>query len=207
MTNTYYEYPSGQFVKVEQSTVAVRSDGSKVESRLFTIGGIEAEQKTISDLTLRRSVDVEGLTQSVTTYPMSSAELRQARIRATRTCPGDADSPHEILLGYSVVKTTLHQGDRRIESWMAPDLNCFILKQSVYGKSADAPSTITEAHSLVVGEPDPLLFSIPRGYRERSPSQVDAEFSRRYPKDAIPESPDNLRYADRRYYKLNHREP
>ena len=205
LATTYYRYPRNEFVKIEQSTTAVRSDGSTAESRMFTFGGAEAEQRTVRDLTLRRTVYIDGPTQSVTTYSITPTEILEENRRRSRSCPGDPNSQSETLLGYRVVRSTF-QGEARVVSWQAPDLNCLVLRKEVYGPSADSPSTIAEVRSLAIGEPDSRFFSIPQGYVERSPSQVEAELEGRFPGIA-PESPDNLRESDSRYYDPNNKKP
>jgi hypothetical protein len=70
-----------------------------------------------------------------------------------------------------------------VESWRAPALNCYPLREKLFlGDGNEKIVThVREVISVMPGEPDATLFQIPAGWTERSPSQVYAEFERRYP--------------------------
>lgn len=72
----------------------------------------------------------------------------------------------------------------RTEEWLAPALNCYALKRTVFRGSTEADlylSNLDEAFQVTVGEPVSSLFEKPSAYVERSPLQKREEFNRRYP--------------------------
>lgn len=105
--------------------------------------------------------------------------------------------------GFDAVKFTQHFGTCRSERWVIPELNCLVITNSIFVDKDPRPSTMTETLSLTQGEPDRQYFAIPTTFRERSPSQIDAETLRRYPAEAVPERTGILARADRLYYRSN----
>ena len=199
-TVTYYRHPTGEFVKREQSIVAVRSDGSRVDGRITVFAGTQAEQKEITNVSLKQHISVDGLTESLTTYPVTDRELEQG-ITGTHTCPGDATSPRARAFGFEAVKITQQFGTWRGERWVIPELNCLVVTNSIFVDKDPRPSTITETISLSAGEPNEQSFAIPSGFTERSPSELDAEMLRRYPGEALPEPAKVVSNGDRLYYR------
>jgi hypothetical protein len=198
-TTTYYVHPTGKFVKREQSFVAVRSDGSRVDSRMTVFANKEAEQKEIRNVPLKQHTSVDGLTESISTYPMNDQELREG-ITGFQNCPAGPTSPRTKAFGFDAVKITQQFGTWRNERWVIPELNCLVITSSVFVDNDPKPSTIAQTITLRVGEPNQQLFAIPSGFTERSPSEVDAEMLRRYP-EAVPENAKALSNSDRFYYK------
>lgn len=208
MTATYYEYPSGRLVKNENLTVAIRADGSRVDAPGT------GNQRIVLDIRLRKRVSIDNLTRSLTSYALSDKAVRELT-RPFRACPDEHNAQRSVLLGYDVVKFVKVLGDARVESWLAPALNCLELKYTVFrgvDRGQGMPATIVEAKSVVVGEPDATLFAVPSDYSERSPSQVIAEHDRLYGADGEPNCrPDrtkSLQTLDKVYsYHSYHKEP
>jgi hypothetical protein len=199
---------SGELKIRGTSIIGVRSDGSTVLSQNLPKPGNRgvAEMRTIIDLGKREEIAVDGLTESVSTVPISSQHVEL--YRKGDTCTTDDPQARSVLLGYEVVRTV---EDRirptrvlRIEKWLAPALNCFPLKQvlSLGKTTADLyAASIKEVTQVTLREPPPSLFEPPAGYQERYPSQRREEFSRRYPEVAISE---RLLEADREADKIYH---
>jgi len=178
----------GTYGRQEESVFAVRSDGSTSEiiTRLAPDGRV-VEQRRISDTVSRRRVSADGLTDSVTTYKIPPQIALQMGTRPA-TCNAGPNPQRDRLLGYEVLRVVEDIGrpgrGKRLESWRAPELNCFPLRETVTLIQPDGSQFVTnvrETTAVVVGQPQPLLFFITPHYAERSPSQVFAEFNRRYP--------------------------
>lgn len=83
--------------------------------------------------------------------------------------------------------------------------NCFSLRKTlVIGPSEDQLrlARVDEAAQVTIADPPNELFEKPAGYRERPPSEVTAEFYRRYPSEPCPSCVrGGDREADEAYYK------
>jgi hypothetical protein len=165
-----------------------RSDGSWVDlERKRDPNGHWSEGKILLSLTEKRRITVDGLTDSLTTYPLSEGDISVSRAIAS-SCVVNPATEHGNILGYEVVKVAddpqigsgqlLHH-----ESWQAPALGCFELsRRSTLGSLSGPPaSVVVEVLAVTEGEPPSSWFSLPANFVERSPSQVFAEFSRRFP--------------------------
>ena len=64
------------------------------------------------------------------------------------------------------------------ERWLAPDLNCTILREhlTITDKDGKVTKVYREAVSIKPGEPPADFFSIPPDYQERGPAEVESEF-------------------------------
>ncbi len=184
----HHRYPGGEYVKTEEVVKAYRQDGSSVQSRqLQAPDGRAVEQRTVRDLGAGREVVADGLTDSLTTYPLKPAQAAAQR-EADTSCRS-AGGERKTILGFEAVLVTQDlpgppDSVRRLESWRAPILGCFSLQEAyLMGSPGGAALTVVnESRVLEVkaGSPDPSLFAIPAGYTERSPSEVVQEYSRRY---------------------------
>jgi len=181
--------PAGRLLTVEESLQAVRSDGSKLQIRRISLpNGQVAEQKALLDLSASKEVYTDGLTESVTTSGISARSAEALR-RKPAHCGRVSNPARATLLGYEVVKVEKElpgpPGElRRAELWLAPALDCFPLKDTLFvGRPGGevAATNFREVISVALGEPDPSLFEVPVHYVERSPSEVLREFQRRYP--------------------------
>jgi hypothetical protein len=70
-----------------------------------------------------------------------------------------------------------------MERWLALQLDCFPLKE-IYSSKGQIRTT-REATSIILGEPDPLLFDVPSSnWVERPPSEMTTELKKKYPDKA-----------------------
>lgn len=172
----------------EESIVAVRSDGSIVEVRRRTApDGRVVEQKRVSDAPSRKRTVVDGLTDSVTTYRISDTELPRMVTRTEQCATSQPGAARVSMLGHEVVRDEReykhNASTKRVDAWRAPALNCLALKETFTLTQADGSQFVTnlrEVTSVVLGEPDASLFSIPVHYKERSPSEVFQQHDTRY---------------------------
>ena len=124
------------------------------------------------------------LHESTVTKNLGEGELA-FRKQIDRSCLQATE--HTSMLGQDVVKVHGVQGpsERSSESteWKAPDLDCFTLSSThVLSVPSGNPVATTTVETLFVveGEPQPALFELPAGYKERSPSQLADEYARRF---------------------------
>jgi len=90
------------------------------------------------------------------------------------------------ILNYSVLRLSEELRDaktgtvRRFDTYVAPDLDCFVLKRigTTTTPSGQSATTTTEVSNIVIGEPNAELFTVPANYTERSPSAIFAESAR-----------------------------
>lgn len=76
------------------------------------------------------------------------------------------------FLGFNVIKYTSESG--HIVRYFAPALNCLNVRSEYQWGGQDGKptsTTVREAVAIQVGEPDPLLFEVPTGLTEMTPSQ------------------------------------
>lgn len=184
---------SGKLTLSVSGVHAIRRDGStartRVVSRPANAGWVT--QRVIVDLMRAEEVAVDEITQSLTTTP-----LRRDVIEMYQRSPACLDNTSEVrtLLGYRVVQHVETIGKRegrimRKESWKAPALDCFPLKEMLWIGTTEENlriATLKEASQVMQAEPLASLFERPQGYRERSPSQRSAEFFRLYPGESCP---------------------
>jgi hypothetical protein len=160
---------------------ARRADGSTVQSRVVTgPDGKQYTQRTVADAAKGVRVVIDGVTQSITTYHLSKVAVAELRAPARR-CGNDASPSGESLMGHAVVRTVLN-ANGRIETFLAPDLGCVLLRERVYRPDAngnDRQVASKEAVAVMPGDPDPALFVIP-DWPERSPSEVTSEMSKKF---------------------------
>jgi hypothetical protein len=186
--------PSGTVGRTHQYFYGVRSDGSTVEVRRSAApDGTPVEQRIIEDLSGLRRISVDGLTESVTTYSIS-ARAAASKAAKPESCTSAAPAAHSTLLGYDVVRDAQELpapapgAKHRVESWRAPALNCLALDERLFrtDNGHEILVTVRQVTSINQQEPDPQLFTPPKGFIERSPGDVLAEFARRYPSAPAP---------------------
>jgi len=167
----------------EYQTHARRSDGSMVRAyRRKAPTGEWMLVKVIGDVPARRTFAVEPATRSVATYSLGP---QGASVPA---CAPDANAERATMLGYEVarVERALSSPPEQtllLESWVAPALNCFPLKwTATMGLTLGQKfRNVNEVLLVIEGEPAPSLFEIPADYKERPPSEIEAEFSKKFP--------------------------
>lgn len=190
-TATFHEvkfHSDGGAGHEETYTVAFRADGSNVTDHYRRLSnGQTVEVKVIEDISSGRRVTVDYATESTSTYPLPSNYLTMLAKQAS-ACSGGQASSEPPILGYQVVLVhdghTYGNGASNVhDRWEAPALNCFALRTVDFKTEKPgekAPHNEAEVTNIILGEPDPTLFSIPQNFGERSPSQRHAEFERRF---------------------------
>jgi hypothetical protein len=167
---------------------AVRADGSWADlERQQDPEGHWKESKILCDFAERRRVTVDGLSDSVTTYPLSEGSVASYKGMMSSCAARSASAPGNIL-GYDVVKvvkdfTLSAQQVSHEERWLAPALGCYGLSAtSTLGPPlGPAAKVVVQVVAVAEGSPPSSWFSIPASFVERPPSQALAEFSRRFP--------------------------
>ena len=142
--------------------------------------GMDVYVRRVTDVSNKKVVVVEPLTESLVTYPLGNPAERQT-IKPTTSCPGD---PAGEMLGYPVVLQ--HENKEPMETdlrtWRSPALDCAPLREEIRttenGVQRLKVSTVT---NIVQGQPESWLFEIPANYTERRPTDMMAEQARRYP--------------------------
>ncbi len=173
--------PAQQPLTTTDKYFARRGDGSTVESRTF-IGPDDKEYaQRIVQLTAKGTrVSIEGATESLVTYRLGGPTIAAMKNPSSQ-CDSDSPRVTDTMLGYTVVRFTLH-GNGRTETWGVPDLGCVIFRQSLFRATPHGvehhPST-REPVSVTLGDPDPALFVLP-DWPERSPSELILEMSKKF---------------------------
>jgi len=184
--------PDGTLSSSHQRLYAVRSNGTKIEIlKIPTPDGRLTDGKSVTDLDAGLMVSAVEATESLITHPLRAETVAKYR-RAPTACTSDPTAEHSKILGYDVVrvKREWHVAGRftLVDKWVAPALNCFALKSTSTGGAEGEPASypyVQEVLFVLPGEPSPSLFEIPVGYVERSPSEMNAEFERRFPGHSI----------------------
>lgn len=163
--------------------IGVRDDGSSVLARRnpHPVTGMDVYVRRITDVSNKKVVVVEPLTESLVTYPLGKAAEKQT-IKPTTSCPGD---PAGEMLGYPVTlqHETIHDAMQTdLRTWRSPALDCAPLREELRTMEEGVEnlklSTVT---NIVQGQPERWLFEIPSNYSQRRPTDMMAEQARRYP--------------------------
>jgi len=195
MVERSYSGSSTKPSNIENYVYARRRDGSWVRDtkRQIMPDGGWGDMRVVEDYSSGSRTTVDPGTESLVTYPYSAKSV--ARLSAApAACSADPNAQHATLLGYDtvIVRRNLAGPPGEVTKatyWRAPTLNCFALKEVVTLECETCPPARNTREALLVseGDPSPTLFEIPAGYVERTPSQVFAEFARRFP--ARPQTP------------------
>jgi hypothetical protein len=171
--------PSGNVIYEEQLLRAVGSRGSVELVRRRDPTGAWAEFKTIVDFQSRKRISVDPITESITTYAVTESELKY--IASPEPGCTNLKTTRSIKAGQEVVsyRSVIAGGKQEWDAWLAPGLSCIVLEENI--RKNGIVVTSRETVFVVPGEPPASLYVIPSNYIERSPSQIFAEFSRRFP--------------------------
>lgn len=172
---------NGKVIIRQTGVFAQTESGVTVETKDF-VNNQKAGSKVIVDPGAKRRFVIDALTDSITTYALSAAELARISDAAT-ACEHSAE--RDIVHGIEVFRqeTSRRAGNKstKIESWVAPSLGCHPLRRvgiTVEDGLVRSKTTL-ETTGLSLGTPAAELFRIPAGLQERTPSQVFEELSRR----------------------------
>jgi hypothetical protein len=181
---------NGVETEMEMITDAVRGNGSQVKIvRKIAATKQWVDVKTVIDLESKQRIEFEPLTESRTTSPLS-ARYAQYLLTKPKSC-GEGSAPErDRIREQEVIKVqneyNLPSGEvDRIERWLAPALNCFPLRERFSRGPKKGPFALKmtrDVTMLSLGEPDSKLFLALPGFKERTASEVAAEFKRKYPK-------------------------
>lgn len=200
---------------IHNEIYARRSDGSYVR-RFQTVSpeGEVAWAVDIVDVPGRKYILLEPFTKSAITFYRSEAEMQQ-ELRAKASCAGSnsvqqalsrAGSVWDTILGHKVVQVVeRHKGGKREvadEQWVAPELDCFPLRRSVWSETGSHNETeVTKIEEI---EPLDSMFEPPPGFVEASPLQVEAAYSGKYPGSSL-WGQKAAEVIDARYFKARQR--
>jgi hypothetical protein len=104
----------------------------------------------------------------------------------------------ELVAGIQTIKFVSVTSKASTTTYVAPSLNCMVLKQEDEWKDASGAivsRTVKEATAVVKGEPPASLFEIPAGYIKSKPSEMSMGLAQLYLKGECPEC---LRRANER---------
>jgi len=205
VVETFYKYPTAEVIREVTSSYAVSSTGLTITQRSFSApDGRAVTHAVVVDPVSRKRVFIDGLTDSTVTTTLSK-RIADSMREGTRSCSEAPHAEQSTLLNYDVIKVSKdllpRAGKiyRRVESWVAPALDCYTLKQVLWYRVEPGPWTVANIRQVTrveLGEPNAGLGVIPPGYVERAPSEVQAEHRRRYNKDITP----SVDLLDKSYY-------
>jgi hypothetical protein len=179
--------PSGESIGTVDRTFAIRSDGSEVTFRLQAAPDQRARvKKEIIDPVAGLEIGVDEATES----RITKAFRGLGDLQVARTSCRDISEPRSSLQGHEVVRMVNSLKPRggtnsrgfELVQFRAPALNCLPLRTEVYQIEGDKRTltSVEETLSVRLGEPAEELFTIPETLTERKPSEVFAEFEKRY---------------------------
>jgi hypothetical protein len=176
-------------VKSVGYTIARREDGSLVRSFIIkdtdSPDGTEGRAVFIWDVPSRKNIMLEPFTKSAMTQLRSPKEIADF-LSSEKACSdailsANSDRSTEQLLDHAVVRVEEASDILHTVSWVAPDLDCFPLRQTValldskhLGLHHDTIVTKIE-----IGEPPSSMFDVPQDYTERSPLEIQTEYARK----------------------------
>src|SRR6202034_1151946 len=169
-------------------TIARRMDGSLIRSFIIkdsdSLDGNPREAVFIWDVPSRHSVMLEPFTMSAMTQVLSPEEIADF-LSSQKACSEailspDGNGPTEQLLGHAVVRVEEKLEVVHTVSWLAPDLDCFPLKQTVTFLDSQQPVVRRDDVVTKIEETDPpsSMIAVPSDYTERSPLVLQAEYAR-----------------------------
>lgn len=158
---------------------AVRQDGSHVYANRRRDGEnwrlLSRRIELVAEAKTALVSDVAGLVSSFRMSARRADRLRLARSGSTCEGAGHRITGEEYILGYRVEKLEKDNQAVHIERWVAPDLQCHVLKSRLQKKGTDGTVVSTSeeiATSVRLGEPPTELFEIATHYVESLPSQL-----------------------------------
>src|ERR1700728_2744326 len=183
-------FSGAKVTKEVDYTIARRRDGSLVRSFIIkdsdSPDGNPREAVFIWDIPSRHNVMLEPFTMSVMTQVLSPKEIADF-LSSQKACSEailspDGNGPTEQLLGHAVVRVEERLEVVHTVSWLAPDLDCFPLKQTVTFLYSQQPVGRRDDVVTKIEETDPpsSMFAVPSDYTERSPLELQAEYARKY---------------------------
>ncbi len=175
---------------------------------------ILSDRREVYDVATGQGIEIDPATNSKTTMFLPQPIVDRLSKRVNPSCDGGllpdsvVEDGAESILGYDVVKVTENSEmpngvTMTNEEWRSPQLNCFPLLQrtTVVDSAGIGALNLREVKAVVQAEPGAKLFQIPKGYAERSPSEVVAATERLKGEElCIPCSEEWVTRADQNYY-------
>ena len=190
-------------------TFAFRSEGStsQVDINHSPTGEVNVTRKIALPLKGQRIVlaDSAGVK---TTFPWSAGTVPLLPTSADSTCGATVEQPvlgYGKFLGVRVVKLVRDTGDRRLETWHAPSLGCYVLWHHIDFRSDDGKVTDYSewaATTVTLGEPSPEFFQVPQSYREVRPSEMESAVRAHFGKDCQECANTKWKAQDDLYHRL-----
>jgi len=190
-------------------TFAHRSDGSaaRVDINHGPTGEINVNRVIASVPQQRRTVVADAVNVK-TTFPWKGNASQLQYNASDATCGATAEEPvlgYGEFLGIKVVKLVRDSGDRRLESWRAPSLGCYVLWHHIDFRKDDG--TVTDysewaATGIVMGEPNAELFQEPQDYKEVKPSEMEQAVRAHFGKECTECSNAKWKAQDDLYQRL-----
>lgn len=207
MTETFRK---GDGFHVKHVIYGYKSDGSLAKWDERDWGNGPVIVKTVRDVQSRQAVTYESTLKSKMTLPLSEEDIRKVQtVRGTCVEPEPGITVEaERFLGFDVIKKTevltneAAGRERRLEVWLAPELNCTSVKYVVSKPAPDSGWTVEahgEATSITLGEPDPRLFDLPTDYSELPPVETFSELRKLHGRAPVPPSPGELKMQQKYY--------
>jgi len=190
-------------------TVARRADGSLMRSFVITgadsPNGEEGKVVFIWDVAAGIKVTLEPFTRSAMTQHLADAEARDS-VSSQHACgpiqpqtPNGSQAP-PMMLGHPVIRAEESDHVQRVVRLVAPDLDCYPLEKTTWllepKRRGDYQETIVT--KIEDGSPPMSLFALPADYMERSPLQIEAEYTAKFSGHPL-FGPDVAQDAERQY--------
>lgn len=189
-------------------TVARRADGSLMRS--FVIAGTaspngeEGKVVFIWDVPAHMKVALEPFTKSAMTQYLASAEVVDF-VSTENACSGiqvqlpNGSQALATMLGRPVIRVEQSDDMQRVVRWVAPDLDCYPLKKTIWflEPQRDVSYQDTTATQIEEGSPPSSLFMLPSDYTERSPLELETEYTGKFGHPFY--GPDGAKSGERQY--------
>ncbi len=88
----------------------------------------------------------------------------------------DKETARDNILGYEVLKHNYGWAGTSLEAWVAPELDCYELRSTVWRVDAETGvkyvGAVNDVVTVTEGEPEGNGFALPEDYRETRPSEL-----------------------------------
>ena len=173
----------GNLIKQSHEILATRTDGSSVIVYERTDpAGKPIQTRIITNVSAKKRISIDPITESTTTYGMSD-DMVTVALRKYSLCVGTSVQSEKLVKGFRAIEMDLSKnygGKLSRQGWYAPELGCLPVEETI-ARSDIQRRQVRRMIFAIRGEPSPELFSIPEGFQERSPSEVLAEYKRKFP--------------------------
>lgn len=169
-------------VVIDRRTVAVRSDGSRVEFLPVRPldSGLKVRKVQYIDGRAMLAADMLTWKATQTLKPTAVAAYKASLTQQPKNCTanGEVYKGDDVVSGQRVAITTFNSSLWVTTRWKAYDLGCFALKVQIEDRQEGGSLRLrseTKAVSLQLGEPDASMFDDVATYIEHRPSEIQLE--------------------------------